>query len=68
MALAARLTGRAYRVFILCGDGELQEGQNWEALMAAAKWHLSHLTVIVDRNHVVLSEAALETLVEVLAS
>ena len=54
MALAARLTGSRYRVFVLCGDGELQEGQNWEAMMSAAKWHLSHLTVIVDRNHVQL--------------
>jgi len=54
MALAARRTGRSYRVFVLCGDGELQEGQNWEALMSASKWALSNLTVIVDRNHVQL--------------
>lgn len=54
IALAARLQRRSFRVFVLCGDGEMQEGQNWEALMSAAKWHLEHLTVIVDRNHVQL--------------
>lgn len=54
MALAARATGRGFRVFVLCGDGELQEGQNWEALMAAAKWDLAALTVLIDRNHVQL--------------
>ncbi len=54
MALAARLAGKNYRTFVLCGDGELQEGQNWEAMMAAAKWNLANLTVIIDRNHVQL--------------
>jgi transketolase len=54
MALAARATGRDFRVFVLCGDGELQEGQNWEAFMAAAKWRLGNLRVIIDRNHVQL--------------
>jgi len=54
MALAGRARGRRGRVFVLCGDGELQEGQNWEAMMAAAKWGLSGLTLIVDRNDVQL--------------
>lgn len=54
MALAARQSGRDYATYVLCGDGELNEGQNWEALMAAAKWQLDNLTVIVDRNHVQL--------------
>ncbi len=54
MALAARAQKRKWRVFVLCGDGELDEGQNWEGLMAAAKWRLSNMTVIVDRNHVQL--------------
>ena len=54
MALARRATGRDFRVFVVCGDGELQEGQNWEAMMAAAKWGLSELTLVVDRNHVQL--------------
>lgn len=54
MALAARLSRRDYRVFILVGDGELQEGQNWEALQAAAKYRLDRLTVIIDKNGVQL--------------
>ncbi len=54
MALAARQLRQNYRVFVLCGDGELEEGQNWEAMMAAAKWQLSNLVIIIDRNHVQL--------------
>jgi transketolase len=50
MALAARLDRRASRVYCLCGDGEIQEGQIWEAAMAAAKWHLGNLCAIVDYN------------------
>jgi transketolase len=49
-ALAARITKRVYRVFVLTGDGELQEGSNWEAAMAGAHYGLSNLTAIVDRN------------------
>ncbi len=54
MALSGRLSGRDYGVYVLAGDGELQEGQNWEAFMAAARWGLTNLTVIVDRNGVQL--------------
>lgn len=54
MALAAKLTGKSYRTFVLCGDGELQEGQNWEAMMAISKWNLNNLVTIIDRNHVQL--------------
>jgi len=54
MALAARVTGKKYRVFVLCGDGEMQEGQNWEAFMSAVKWELDNLVVIIDRNGVQL--------------
>jgi transketolase len=50
MALAARLDGRTYRVFTLLGDGELDEGSNWEASLAAAHYRLDNLVVIVDRN------------------
>ncbi|GAB2964723.1 transketolase [Streptomyces pseudoechinosporeus] len=49
-ALAARLDGSPRRVFVLTGDGELQEGSNWEAALAAAQHGLDNLTVIVDRN------------------
>ena len=51
MALAARLQARAFRVFVLTGDGELNEGQVWEAAMAAAKYHVDNLVAIVDRNN-----------------
>lgn len=50
MALAARLQGRDYRTWVLLGDGELDEGQVWEAAMAAAKYRAGGLTAIVDRN------------------
>ena len=42
------------RVFVLLGDGELQEGQVWEAAMAGAKFGLDNLTAIVDDNHIQL--------------
>jgi transketolase len=49
-ALAARLRGFEYRTFVVLGDGELQEGSNWEAAMTAAHYGLDRLTAIVDRN------------------
>lgn len=54
MALGSRLTGIDFHVHVLLGDGELNEGQNWEAAMSAAKHSLSNLTAIVDRNRVQL--------------
>lgn len=50
MALAAKLDGKDSRVFALLGDGELAEGQVWEAAMSAAKYKLDDLCVIVDVN------------------
>jgi len=50
MALAAKLDGRSYRVFTLLGDGELDEGSNWEASLAASHYRLDNLIVIIDRN------------------
>jgi transketolase len=50
MALAARLDGSDYRVFVLLGDGECQEGQVWEAAMAAGHHRPDNLIVIVDYN------------------
>lgn len=50
MALAARLQGRDFRTFVLTGDGELNEGQIWEAALAAAKHASDNLIAIVDRN------------------
>jgi transketolase len=49
-ALAAKLTNAQWRVFVLTGDGELQEGSNWEAAMSAAHYRLDNLVVTVDRN------------------
>jgi transketolase len=55
MALGARLDERDdVRVFVLLGDGELQEGQVWEAALAGAKFGLDSLVAIVDDNHVQL--------------
>lgn len=51
MALAAREQGRPSQIYILMGDGELNEGSVWEALMSAAHYGLDNLTAIVDRNH-----------------
>ena len=50
-ALAGKLDGRSHRVFVLMGDGELAEGSNWEASMAAAHYKLDNLVAIVDRNY-----------------
>lgn len=50
LALAGRLAGRSGRVYTLLGDGELQEGQVWEAAMAAAHYGLNNLCAIVDWN------------------
>ena len=51
-ALAASMRGESWRVFVLTGDGELQEGSNWEAAMTAQHYGLENLTVIVDRNRI----------------
>ncbi|HBN55413.1 MAG TPA: transketolase [Lachnospiraceae bacterium] len=51
MALAAKLDQKDYRVYALCGDGEIQEGQIWEAAMFAGHRKLDNLVVIVDNNN-----------------
>lgn len=50
MALGARLQKKNWRTFVMVGDGELNEGSNWEAIMAAAHHQLGNLVVIVDKN------------------
>ena len=50
MALAARRDGLAHRVFVICGDGECDEGSMWEAALIAAHFELSNLVAIVDYN------------------
>jgi transketolase len=52
MALAARLDNSKHRIYCLMSDGEHQEGNTWEAVMAAAKYRLSNLTAVVDRNNI----------------
>jgi transketolase len=49
-SLAARMDRRASRAYVLMGDGEQQEGEVWEAAMAASKYRLDNLTAIIDRN------------------
>jgi transketolase len=51
-ALAARMQRASWKVFVLTGDGELQEGSNWEAAMTAHQYELDNLVVIVDRNRI----------------
>ena len=55
MALAARMDGRAYRTYVLMGDGELAEGSVWEGAMAAGHYKLDNLCAVVDRNHLQIS-------------
>ncbi len=55
MAMAAKLDKKAYRVFAVCGDGELPEGSNWEAAAAAAKFKLDNLVVFLDYNGLQIS-------------
>ena len=55
LALAAKRAGKDKRVFVLMGDGELQEGSVWEAVMAAAHFELDNLTAVVDRNRLQIS-------------
>ncbi len=51
MALAARLDRKDYRVYVLLGDGETEEGQVWEAAMTSAHYKLDNLTAFLDYNH-----------------
>lgn len=57
MALAGKTDNRPYRVYALLGDGEMQEGSVWEALMAAAHYKLDNLTVFVDNNNLQIDGA-----------
>src|SRR3954467_14093096 len=61
-ALAARVDKKGYHTYVMTGDGELGEGQVWEAAASAAKFKLDGLTVIVDRNHYQQTGAAEDVL------
>ncbi len=54
MALAGKLDHRDYSVYVILGDGEIEEGNVWESMMAGSKYRLSHLIAILDRNRVQL--------------
>ena len=49
-AKAAKLSNADWHTFVITGDGEMQEGSNWEAIMAAAQFNLDNLTLIIDHN------------------
>lgn len=51
MAMAGKLDKKDYRVYCICGDGEIQEGQIWEAAMSSSHYKLDNLCVIVDNNN-----------------
>lgn len=51
MALAGKRKGLEYNTYVLLGDGECNEGANWEGFMCANKYHLDNLVVIIDNNH-----------------
>ena len=55
MALGARMQKKDFHTFVMVGDGELHEGSNWEAAMAASHYRLANLTVIVDYNKIAQS-------------
>jgi transketolase len=60
-ALSAKLDVSRRRTYVLVGDGELQEGSNWEAMMAASQYELDRLTVIADRNRLQQGATVRET-------
>ena len=51
MALAAKMDKKDWKTYVVLGDGEMQEGQNWEAFMSAPKWKLDNLVMILDHNN-----------------
>lgn len=59
MALSSKIDSRGYRVYCILGDGELQEGQVWEAAMTAEKYQLDNLCVIVDANELQLTDSTI---------
>ena len=56
MALASKIDSKGYRVYALLGDGEIEEGQIWEAAMTSSHYKLDNLCVIVDNNNLQMQE------------
>ena len=63
MALGSRIQKKDFHTFVMVGDGELHEGSNWEAAMAAAHYRLANLTVIVDFNKIAQSGSLNELII-----
>lgn len=61
MAKAAKLSNADWRTFIITGDGEMQEGSNWEAIMAAAQFGLDNLILVIDHNRLQQGASLSET-------
>jgi len=64
MALAAKMDKKTFRVYVVMGDGELAEGSNWEAAMAAHQYKLDNLCATVDRNRLQISGNTEEIMAE----
>jgi transketolase len=62
LALGARMSKAKWRTFCMIGDGELQEGTNWEALMAAGQFKLGNLVAIIDKNDLQMSGRTKDTI------
>jgi transketolase len=60
-AIGAKLSGRDARTYVVLGDGEMQEGSNWEALMSASQYKLDRLTIVIDRNRLQQGASTEET-------
>ena len=67
MALAAKQLKKDYRTYTILGDGEMDEGQVWEAIMAAAKWKLDNLCAMVDVNGLQIDGNDYDEIVDALA-
>jgi transketolase len=62
MALGARIQKKSFHTFVMIGDGELHEGSNWEAAMAASHYRLANLTAIIDANKIAQSGRVTEVM------
>ena len=62
MALASKLDSKGYRVYVLFGDGEIQEGQVWEAAMTSSHYNLDNICVIVDNNNLQIDGAVTDVM------
>ena len=61
IAIGGQIAGKDFRTYVLTGDGEQQEGSNWEAAMTAGYRKVANLTLIVDRNHLQQGQSTEET-------